>query len=308
MDRLPQLDAEVFLTDGGIETCLIYDTGLDLPDFAAFPLLASSAGRRHLRRYYDGYVDIALRDRVGIVLETPTWRANPDWGARLGYGEQSLDRLNQDAVRLVADLRDQRQSSETPVVVSGCLGPRGDGYVVEDPMTADEAAAYHRAQVQSFAAAGADLVTAITMTYAAEATGVALSARAAGVPVVLSFTVETDGRLPSGDALGDAIASVDAATDGYPAYYMLNCAHPEHFADVLDPGAPGVQRIRGLRANASRKSHTELDEAEELDTGNPQELAADYARLRERLPHLTVLGGCCGTSAVHIDAISAACT
>ncbi len=305
--RLPQLDADVFLTDGGIETTLIFDEGLELPHFAAFPLLDDPHGRAALERYFDRYTEIAVRDGVGIVLETPTWRANADWGARLGYSGEELQRLNRDAVALVLEQRRRHETASTPVVVSGCIGPRGDGYQVGAVMSADEARTYHALQARAFADSGADLITAITMTYAEEAIGVVEAAHAVGLPVVISFTVETDGRLPSGQELGAAIEAVDAATGAYAAYFMINCAHPTHFRSVLESDAPWRRRIRGVRANASTLSHAELDEAEELDRGDPADLAERYRELRNLLPALTVLGGCCGTDHHHVGAISAAC-
>jgi S-methylmethionine-dependent homocysteine/selenocysteine methylase len=305
-DHLPQLDADLFLTDGGLETTLIFDDGIDLPDFAAFVLLDDGPGRDALVRYFDSYVAIAVRDEVGIVLETPTWRASPDWAERLGYPLDDLDRVNRESVELLEAVRRRHERSTSPIVISGCIGPRGDGYAPDFLMEAGEAEAYHRRQIDVLAAAGVDLVTAITMTYPAEAIGIANAARAAGVPVVISFTVETDGTLPSGRPLGDAIAAVDAATGSSPIYYMINCAHPTHFTSILS-SEPWVARIRGIRANASRMSHAELDEAEELDAGDPDQLAAEYAALRRTHPHLSVLGGCCGTSDRHIDAISTAC-
>ena len=304
-DHLPQLGADVFLTDGGIETTLIFDDGLDLPEFAAFVLLEDADGRAALARYFDRYAEVARRDGVGIVLETPTWRANPDWAARLGYDEAQLDSVNRDAVELLLDTR--RRFGDQTVVVSGCVGPRGDGYHPDRLMGSEEATAYHAVQVGTFAGTEADLVTAITMTYPAEAVGVTRAAQASGLAAVISFTVETDGRLPSGETLAEAIAEVDAATSGYPAYYMVNCAHPTHFMSVLDGSADWTGRLRGVRANASRLSHDELDEADELDSGNPEELAQDYVRLRRSLPGLTVLGGCCGTTHEHVSSISEAC-
>jgi S-methylmethionine-dependent homocysteine/selenocysteine methylase len=305
-DHLPQLDAEVFLTDGGIETTLIFDDGLELPDFAAFPLLDDDAGRAALVRYFEPYIAVAVRDGVGIVLETPTWRASADWAARLGYTIDQLEDANRESVAFLAELRQRHETASTPIVLSGCIGPRGDGYQVGAAMSADEARTYHALQARAFARAGADLVTAITMTYAEEAIGLAEAARDAGMPVVISFTVETDGRLPSGQPLGEAIAAVDSATGSYPAYYMVNCAHPSHFAHLLEGSPAWASRLGGVRANASRLSHAELDEAEELDTGDPVELATDYRRLRQLAPVLRVLGGCCGTDHRHIDAISRA--
>jgi S-methylmethionine-dependent homocysteine/selenocysteine methylase len=306
-DHLPQLDATTFLTDGGIETTLIFDDGFELPDFAAFTLLADPAGRAALDRYFDSYAAVAARDGVGIVLETPTWRASSDWAARLGMDVEMLETANRDAVQLLVDVRRRHETESTPVVISGCIGPRGDGYQADVMMTAEEAKAYHGLQARVFAASEADVITAITMTYAEEAIGVTEAARAAGMPVVISFTVETDGRLPSGQLLGDAIELVDAATGAYPAYYMVNCAHPTHFSHLFDGAPAWATRIGGVRANASKLSHAELDEAEELDTGDPQELAERYRELRAALPALRVLGGCCGTDHRHIGAISSAC-
>ncbi len=304
---LPQLEAEVFLTDGGLETTLIFDDGIDLPDFAAFGLVDDDAGREALARYYDRYAEIAVRDGIGIVLETPTWRASTDWAARQGYSLEDLIRVNRDAVTLLEGTRQVHATAVSPVVISGCIGPRGDGYQPGELMSVEEARSYHGLQARAFADAGADLITAITMTHVTEAQGVVEAARAVETPVVISFTVETDGTLPSGEGLGQAIEAVDAATGAYPAYYMVNCAHPDHFTTVLDPAQAWTRRIGGIRANASRMSHDELDNAEELDRGDPVELGGLYRLIRAVHPQIKVLGGCCGTDHTHIDAISSAC-
>lgn len=304
---LPQLEAGVFLTDGGLETTLIFDDGIELADFAAFTLVDDPAGRAALVRYYDRYAAIAVADGVGIILETPTWRASPDWAARQAIDEAGLARLNHEAVALLREVRLRHATASSPVLISGCIGPRGDGYVAGELMSVADARQYHAVQVEALADAGVDLVTAITMTNGAEAIGIVEAARAAGLPVVISFTVETDGTLPSGEALGAAVEAVDAATDGYAAYFMVNCAHPDHVGPVLDPTAAWTQRLGGFRANASRMTHAELDVAEELDRGDPAELAALYRDLRAVHPQLRVVGGCCGTDHTHIAAISAAC-
>jgi S-methylmethionine-dependent homocysteine/selenocysteine methylase len=301
-DHLPQLDGDLFLTDGGIETTLIFHDGIDLPEFAAFPLLETGDGRDALRRYFRPYLELARERGAGFLLETPTWRANRDWGARLGYSEDALVAVNRDAIAFMEELRDEHVG-ERPFVISGCIGPQGDGYDPDELLSADAAEAYHRAQIETFAGTAADLVTALTMTYPEEAIGVVRAAAASGIPAAISFTVETDGRLPNGDALPDAVARVDAETDGSAAYFMVNCAHPTHFQHVLTPGA-WRERVRGVRANASTKSHAELDEAEELDAGDPVELAARYVELRQEMPQLNVLGGCCGTDHRHIAAIA----
>ena len=305
--HLPQLDDRVFLTDSGLETTLIFLEGHELPYFAAFDLLKEAAGRAVLRNYFRRHITLAREHGLGFILESATWRANPDWAAKLGYTPADLNRANRDAITFLQKLRDEFEAEQTPMVVSGCIGPRGDGYKADARMTAAEAEAYHAPQAQVFAEAGADLVSAITMTYSEEAMGITRAARAANLPVVISFTVETDGRLPSGESIAEAINAVDAATASAPAYYMINCAHPTHFTGALERNESWVQRIRGIRANASRKSHAELDQATELDIGNPDELGELYGALRNDFSHFTILGGCCGTDHRHIKAICTAC-
>jgi S-methylmethionine-dependent homocysteine/selenocysteine methylase len=306
-ERLPQLDGGLFLTDGGLETTLIFREGWELPRFEAFVLLNDVIGRMVLRAYFDRYVLMAIEAGAGFILETPTWRANSDWGKKLGYGAEALQRINRAAIEMVLDIRDRHETSASPVVVSGCIGPRGDGYAPGALMRPDEARDYHHPQILAFRDAGADVVSAFTMTNIGEALGVALAAKAASMPCVISFTVETDGRLPTGDTLAEAIKSVDEATGKGPVYYMINCAHPTHFDHVLDAGETWIRRIRGIRANSSRCSHAELDNAPELDIGDPLELGGQYAELRRRFPHINVLGGCCGTDHRHVDCISTAC-
>src|SRR6478735_1867845 len=300
----------VYLTDGGLETTLVFLDGLDLPDFASFPLLGSEDGKAHFDRYFAPYLDTAERIGSGFVIDTVTWRANPDWGARLGCDLFALAEVNRRAVSYAARLGASRPGLET--VVNGVIGPRGDGYVVGETMTAEEAVSYHSLQANAFAAAGAQMMSAVTMTYAEEAIGVVEAGNAAGLPVVVSFTVETDGRLPSGQALGAAIEEVDRETGGAAAYFMVNCAHPTHFATVLETGLatgePWVERVQAIRANSSTMSHAELDVAEQLDRGDVQGLAGHYAELQRTLPKLRVVGGCCGTDHEHIAAIADALT
>jgi len=306
-NALPQLGNEVFLSDGGMETTLVFHEGLDLPCFAAFDLLKTEKGVAALRRYYETYAGIAAQARRGFILETPTWRANADWGTRLGYGREELRRINQESVSLMEEVRTRYELLESPIVISGCVGPRGDGYRVDSRMTAVEAAEYHTEQISVFAQTAADVVTAHTLTYADEAIGIAVAASRQGIPSVISFTTEVDGHLPSGQSLRDAIEEVDAATSNGPAYYMINCAHPTHFMASLHDQGDWRERIRGVRANASRRTHAELDASPNLDSGDPQELGAQYRQLFELLPGLTVLGGCCGTDHRHIEQASKQC-
>ena len=302
-DHLPQLGGDLFLTDGGIETVLIFHEGVDLPAFAAFDLLKDEEGTERLRSYYAPYVALARERGVGFVLESPTWRASPRWAGEIGYERGELDRLNRKAIALLEEIRDEQEAGGAPIVISGCVGPQDDGYNPTELLSAEVAQEYHSTQIGTFADTAADMVTAITMTYADEAIGVTRAAAEAGLPAAISFTVETDGRLPSGQELGDAIEQVDRETGEGPSYYMINCAHPTHFTSVLEQGDGWRERVRGLRANASTRSHAELDEAEELDEGDPADLGARYAELREQLPQLCVLGGCCGTDHRHIAQI-----
>ena len=294
-------DSGSFVTDGGLETDLIFHHGVDLPHFASFPLVGDERGREVLTHYYDGYADVARRAGAGLVLESPTWRANPDWATRLGYDAAALDRANRDAVGLVSRVRDSHPDlHDAGVVVSGAIGPRGDGYVADDVGTADDYAAYHEPQIASFHAAGADVATAMTMTHVDEAVGVVSAARSVGIPVVVMFTVETDGRLPDGTALSEAVEQTDAT--GGPDWFGVNCAHPDHLAPGLTDG-PWRDRLLVVRPNASRLTHAELDEAEELDDGDPAELRTDLDALRDRLPGLRVVGGCCGTDVRHVASL-----
>jgi S-methylmethionine-dependent homocysteine/selenocysteine methylase len=304
---LPQLSGDrVFVTDGGLETELVFHDGIDLPYFAAFPLLDDPDQRGRLRHYYDGYLDIARTHNAGFIVETPTWRANPDWAGQLGYSLAQLDAVNRSAVALAEEVREAAVADGIPVAVSGCIGPRGDGYDPASAMTPEKAQRYHSAQIGTFADTSADQVTAMTITNADEAIGIVRAAATAGIPVAMSFTVETDGRLPTGQPLHEAIERVDAETGAAAAYFMVNCAHPSHFASALEHAGPWRQRLVGLRANSSVRSHAELDEATELDDGNPMDLGAQHAALQDRLPAVRVLGGCCGTDARHVAAIVSA--
>jgi len=296
---LPQLARQPVVADGGLETDLIYHHGVDLPDFAAFPLVDDDKGSAILETYYRQYVDIARRAGLALQLDTATWRASSDWGDRLGYSAADLRRANIRAVELVDRVR--RDSGLDPFLVCGSIGPKGDGYVAGEVLAPDVAQAYHAPQVVAFAEGGADIVTAVTMTAPGEAVGIVRAARAAGLPVAVSFTVEVDGRLPDGTTLADAVRQVDA--EASPDYFMVNCAHPQHIAAGLETGGEWRERIVGLRVNASTMSHAELDEATELDEGDPVGLARDQDRLRPLLPNLSLLGGCCGTDARHVAAM-----
>jgi S-methylmethionine-dependent homocysteine/selenocysteine methylase len=273
---------------------------------AAFVLLKDTRARQAMRRYFDGFAEIARNAGAGLIVDGPTWRASPDWGAKIGYSPAELAQANRDSLELQRRIRDAHQLDVVPIVLSAAIGPRGDGYVAGARMTPAEAEAYHAFQIRIFAETEADMVTAYTINYVEEAVGIAWAARAARIPCAISFTLETDGKLPSGQSLGEAIAAVDAATDAAPAYYMINCAHASHFDQVLSADAPWIGRLRGLQGNASKKSHAELDASTTLDEGNPVEFGVEKAALHRRLPHINILGGCCGTDHRHIEQVAQA--
>ena len=304
--RLPQLDGALFITDGGLETTMMFHEGFELPFLSALPLLEDEQAREAMRRYFGRFADIAAKAGAGLIIDGPTWRASPDWGAKLGYSPDELAAANRAAIAFQCSIRDAHEARVSPIVVSGAVGPRGDGYKPSEIMSPAEAERYHAVQIGTFAGTEADMVTAYTITNAPEAVGIARAAKAAGIPAVVSFTVETDGKLPTGQALGDAIAEVDAATGEAPAYYMINCAHPTHFADTLANGGAWLRRLRGVRGNASAKSHAELDESPTLDTGDPAAFGAETAALHRQIAHINVLGGCCGTDHRHIGHVAEA--
>lgn len=300
---LPQTSGGLFLTEAGLETELVFHDGIDLPLFAAFDLLKDEEGTERLRSYYLEYVELAKAHATGLVLETPTWRASSRWAEEIGYDDAELEAINRKAVALMDEVREAATEAGVEMLISGQIGPQDDGYNPSGLLSEAEAERYHSPQISTLTDGGVDMVSALTMTYPEEAIGIARAAGTAEIPVAISFTVETDGRLPNGDDLGAAIERVDEATGGSVAYFMINCAHPTHFDEVIAGDEDWVGRIRGLRANASERSHAELDEATELDEGDPADLGARYAALREHMPGLTVLGGCCGTDIRHVEAI-----
>ncbi|GAB3019730.1 homocysteine S-methyltransferase family protein [Bowmanella dokdonensis] len=294
----------MYLTDGGLETTLIFHEQCELPCFASFILLETPQGREQLYKYYREYLELYQGRECGFVLETPTWRANRDWARKLGYDEEQTDRFNIEAVGIFRELAKEYEKPGFPILISGNIGPRGDGYVSGKIMSVREAEEYHSDQIKAFKRAGADLVTAVTINYPQEAIGIINAAVKQDIPVVIAFTVETDGRLPSGMSLQEAIEETDKVTHGACLHFMVNCAHPSHYLQPVIRGGAWLDRIGGVRSNASVLSHAELDEAEVLDEGNPQEFALLHQVFAQRLPNLKVFGGCCGTDCRHVQALA----
>ena len=303
---LPNETSDLFLTDGGLETTLVFLEGFELPCFAAFDLLKEERGYNALKAYYKRYLNISKDFNLGFILESPTWRANPDWMQKIGYPGSTISDVNKKAVQLLVDLKKEFESDISNIVLSGCIGPRGDGYVPSNAMTAEEAQHYHSAQIEVFSQTPVNMVSAITMNYVEESIGIARAAATVNLPVVISFTVETDGKLPTGMSLKEAIEEVDKNVQQPPLYFMINCAHPTHFFDELLSGKNDswTKRIRGLRSNASCKSHAELDESTSLDRGNIQDLGGEHQKLKTAFNQLNVFGGCCGTDEEHVIEIA----
>ncbi len=300
---LPQLKESTFLTDGGLETTLIFNQGIDLSHFASFDLLMNEEGRKILQEYYENYIAISKPNCKGFILEAGTWRANPDWIEKVGYSSLQMDTINSVAIQELEILRNIHETEDFKMPISLCIGPRGDGYSPKDKMNKEIAEEYHSHQIEIAAASNADMVSAMTMNYNEEAIGIVNAAKKNSIPVIISYTVETDGKLPSGDSLEDALTTLDKLTENYVSYFMINCAHPHHFIDVLKTNGSWLDRIGGVRANASTKSHAELDESEVLDEGDKDALARGYKELKTLLPNLNVIGGCCGTDHTHLEKI-----
>lgn len=300
------------LGDGGIETALEDRLGQTLPEFAAFVLLDSEAGREALREYYRPFVELAAETGMRLMLDTPTWRANPDWvalvegvvgveGPEAGAARERalgtrVAALSAAAVSLVHDCARVLPG----VTVNGVVGPRFDDYVADERMSPRAAAEYHAPQVRALAESGADRVTAVTMLDAAEGIGVVRAAGIAGIPAVVSFTVGADGRLADGSTVAEAIREVDEATGAAALGFAVNCAHPDEVAAGLGGGEPELSRLLGFRLNAARA------EAEDGGGDAPEAFAAAFARLAALAPAAELYGGCCGTDAPHIAALAEA--
>jgi homocysteine S-methyltransferase len=305
-NNLPQSNGRRFITDGGLETVMVFQEGIDLPEFSAITLLTRDDVREILQRYFQPYIKIATDHELGLVLGTPTWRASSDWAEKLGFSTEQMDAFNRRSVDEMQRLRVESETAASPMPISDCVGPRGDGYSPASQMTINEAMTYHDRQIAVFADSAVDFVSAMTLNYSDEAIGLIRAARSRHMPIEISFTVATDGRLPTGDRLPDVIERCDQETDGFAKGYMINCAHPSHFAHIIERDQTWLQRLSGIRANASKMGHAELNNSVELDDGDPVELAAEIRALAELATELNVFGGCCGTDHRHIGEIARA--
>ncbi len=302
-NALPQLGGDTYLTDAGLETDLIFNKGIEIREFAAHTLLPDTTGREALAQYFRGFLNLANEVNTGFILDASTWKAHMHWAKDLAATEDEIKQANLDAIAFIAELRNDFAGNKQPIVLNGLVGPRGDAYAPDIQLAVAEARDYHRQQLSWLAETEIDMVSALTFTQADEASGFVQAAKELALPCIVSFTVETDGKLPTGQDLSSAIEQVDENTDSYAAYFMVNCAHPDHFSNLLGD-EPWARRIKGIRCNASRLSHAELDECEVLDAGNPDELAEQYSEMLGKMPWMNIFGACCGSDLRHVSTIA----
>jgi len=301
----PRHEGQLFLTDDGIETEIMYKWGFELPHFAMYPLLDNPDAMAAMRGMYRRYLDVVARHRLSALMGGLDYRASPDWGALLGYSREGLAEANLRSIAFLRELAAEYADDIAQILIAGYVGPRGDAYKVNRTITAPEAEDYHAAQLATLREADVDLAWALTFNNIPEAIGVARAAAGIGVPLAISFTLDGASRLSSGPSLAEAIETVEAATGAAaPAFYTLNCSHPLEFEPALSTQGDWIERVRGFRPNASKMDKIALCKLGHLEEGDPVELGRLMGALARRYPHMDVWGGCCGTGDVHLDEIA----
>jgi homocysteine S-methyltransferase len=296
----PAGSGELFLTEGGSETEIMYRHGYELPEFAMFPLLENPTARAAMRGMYCEQLDVAAEHGLSFLLTGMDYRASPDWGAKLGYSAQALADANIAAIDFLRDIAQDYAGQIPRLLVGGILGPRGDAYSLNQTITAASAEDYHAVQLQTLKRAGVDFAIAQTINNIPEAVGIARAAAAINMPLSISLTLDSSGRLKSGPSLGEAITEIDRLSDDTaPAFYMLNCSHPVEYAPAITANG-WTHRLRGVRPNASKMEKIALCKLGHIEDGDPVELGQQMADLRARFPHMDIFGGCCGTGAAHL--------
>jgi homocysteine S-methyltransferase len=300
---LPQLNGHLMTSGGGFETWMQYVDGFTLRHFCGFELLNDKRGEACLRDYHRKLVEAAVANGFGVINEGVHYRASRDWGALTGYSREGLEEINIRGIEFYRDFAREYGSAETPMLVGGVIGPRGDAYNIGRTPDAAEAEDYHSEQIATFRKAGASHITAMTFSSVEEAIGLARAAKAAEMPVVVSFIVGRGGRLLGGETIEEAFTRVDAATGSAPAYYMINCTHPTEFVPGLTDGV-WTKRLGGFLPNAVAMETLDLCKLGHLEDGDPAELGGQMAELAKWFPHVNVWGGCCGTDGRHIGEIT----
>ena len=259
-----------FLAGGNLESALVRDYHVDLTHNAAFELLYSREGRQIMKHYHELYLQLAERYQLTYILETPTWRANRDWIYRLGYKTDETAIVNRHAVQFI---RETEYANRCDVIISGSVGPRHDLFDPNNAMSPDESATYHSEQLSTFALMDVDIITARALNDNDEAIGVVKACRSLGVPIVISFKVDDQGNLPSGEALGKAITHVDQETHNYTTYFTLNCIGTDTLQHLSDGAGSWKGRLQGIQT-ITKSTYL------------------DITKIKEHFPNLKVLGGC----------------
>ena len=299
----PQEEGRFYLTEGGTETELMYKHGFELPHFAMFPLLDNPEAVSKMREMFRSYLDVAAKHEFCALMGGLDYRASPDWGELLGYSPAGLSDANLQSIEFLRDVAGEYSSDIPEILFQGLIGPRGDAYERNETITENEAEDYHAVQLETLKKADVDLALAITFNNIPESVGVARAAAEIGIPLAISLTLDSSSKLRSGPSLAEAITTIDKEPDQSPEYYLINCSHPVEYEPAIEPGE-WIERIRGVRPNASKMEKIALCKIGHLEDGDPEELGTLCGDLARRYPHMDIWGGCCGTWDKHLDEIA----
>ena len=299
----PQQEGRFYLSEGGTETELMYKYGFELPHFATFPLLENPDAVSRMREMFRSYLEVAAKYKICALMGGLDYRASPDWGELLGYSPGGLAEANIQSIEFLREIADEYASEIPVILIQGLIGPRGDAYERNETITENEAEDYHSVQLETLKKAGVDLALALTFNNIPESIGVARAAAKIGVPLGISLTLDSTSKLSSGQSLVEAITTIDKETDQSPEFYSINCSHPVEYEPAIEPGE-WINRVRGVRPNASKMDKIALCKIGHLEEGDPVELGELCGDLARRYPHMDVWGGCCGTWNSHLDEIA----
>ncbi len=295
---------EVFLTEGGIETEIMYRHGFELPEFSMLPLLDNPKAVAAIRSVLSQHLDVAAEFGLSFMLTGLDYRASPDWGAKLGYSPAGLADATIAAIDLLRDIAKNYENQIPRLLIGGILGPRGDAYSLNREITEASSEDYHAVQLETLKRAKVDFTCAMTFNNIAESVGAARAAATAGMPFSISLTLDGTSKLKSGPSLAEAITEIDAKTGNEaPDFYMINCSHPLEYEPALEAG-DWTKRLRGVRPNASKMDKLALCKLGHIEDGDPVELGAQLLSLSDRYPQLDIFGGCCGTGHNHLREIA----
>ncbi|PTU32273.1 homocysteine S-methyltransferase family protein [Stenotrophobium rhamnosiphilum] len=294
----------LYMTEGGQETEIMFKFGHDLPQFAMYSLLDKPQALAELKAMYCRYLDASAKHGFVALMGGLDYRASPDWGSLLGYSREALAETQHRCIDFLRDVAKPYVDQLPGISYVGIVGPRGDAYSLNQTITAESAEDYHSVQLETLSKAGVDLVSAMTFNNIPEAVGLSRAAARVGLPLALSFTLDSTCCLKSGPSLKEAIEAVDTqAGDAKPTFYGINCSHPFEFEPAIEPGA-WFQRVRSLRPNAAKMDKISLCQLGHLEEGDPKELGELMGDIAKRYPHIDIWGGCCGTWETHLDEIA----